>query len=264
MFTFNKFDIDYSHKLDFATSPQDEYYKHMHTFYEIIFFCKGDVNYAVESEVKKLEPGDVVLIQPGKYHFASVNKNHRYERFVLKLPETLIPDYLAKKLNESRNYYSKMSSLNSYFENLEKYFEDPILEDEDKKTLMVAETLKILIHITHADLESHNDSDEIIRKVVSYIEKNISSEITLTSLSQEMNYSKSYLSNVFKNKMHCSLMQYIKSKKCFYAYKLIQYGEKPLDVAYKLGYNEYSTFFRAFKAQFGFSPSEVRNNLEKM
>ena len=263
MFTFKTKDIDYSHKLDFATSPEDEYYKHMHTFYEIIFFCQGDVNYTVESEAKKLEPGDIVLIQQGKYHFASVNKNHRYERYVLKFPESMIPEYLIEKLNNANHYYSKMASLNTCFENIEKCFENEIFEDLDKQTIMIAETLKILVHLTHADLESHNDSDEIIRKVIDYIEKNICVDITLSLLSQSMNYSKSYLSNVFKNKMHCSLMQYIKSKKCFYAYKLIQYGEKPLDVAYKLGYNEYSTFFRAFKTEFGFSPSEVRANLEK-
>lgn len=264
MFNFKAFDIDYSHKLDFATSPQDEYYKHMHTFFEILFFCKGSVNYTVESESRKLEPGDIVLIQPGKYHFATVNKNQRYERFVLKIPEGLIPSYLTAKLGNLKSFFSKMSALNDCFENIENIYNNENLEDEDRKTLMVSETLKILIYLTHEELENTRDNDEITRKVIDYIDKNICSGISLSSLANEIGYSKSYLSSVFKKKMKCSLMQFIKSKKCFYAYKLIQYGEKPLDVAYKLGYNEYSTFFRTFKAQFGFSPSEVKNNLEKM
>ena len=264
MFYFKAFDIDYSHKLDFATSPQDEYYKHMHTFFEILFFCKGSVNYTVESESKKLEPGDIVLIQPGKYHFAVVSKNQRYERFVLKFPESLVPQYLNNKLSTLKNFFSKMSALNDCFERIETIYNNATLDDEDRKTLMIAETHKILIYLTHEGLENRRENDEITRKIIDYIEKNITTDIALSSLANAIGYSKSYLSSVFKKKMKCSLMQYIKSKKCFYAYKLIQYGEKPLDVAYKLGYNEYSTFFRTFKAQFGFSPSEVKNNLDKM
>ena len=264
MFNFKTSDIDFSHKLDFVSSPQDEFYKHMHTFFEIIFFCKGDVNYTVESENRKLEPGDVVLIKPGQYHFAVVNKNRRYERFVLKFPEYLIPKALVNKLADTRNYFSKMSGINSCFEAIEKHYENEILDDDDKQVMMICETIKVLVHLTHSELNSHNDSDEIIEKILNYIEENIAQNITLTSLAQELNYSKSYLSNVFKMKMRCSLMQYVKNKKCFYAYKLIQYGEKPSDVANKLGYCEYSTFFRTFKAQFGFSPSEVKNNIDKM
>ena len=54
MFSFVYKNIDFAHKLDKPSSPTEEYYKHIHSFYEILYFVTGKVTYTVESESRPL------------------------------------------------------------------------------------------------------------------------------------------------------------------------------------------------------------------
>ena len=64
--------------------------------------------------------------------------------------------------------------------------------------------------------------------------------------------------------MHCPIMQYIRSKKVMLAYQKIQSGEKPHAVAEELGFNDYSTFYRAYKSLLGFSPNQKEGVLTRL
>ena len=45
------------------------------------------------------------------------------------------------------------------------------------------------------------------------------------------------------------------------AQKLIRHGKKATEAAVEVGYEDYATFFRNYKKQFGFSPSEQLSTL---
>ena len=55
--------------------------------------------------------------------------------------------------------------------------------------------------------------------------------------------------------MKIGLMEYIKRKKILLAGELIASGTKPTAAAQKLGFAEYSTFFRLYKKYLGKTPS---------
>ena len=101
MFQFVYKDIDFAHKLDQASSPTENYEKHIHYFNEIVLFVTGDANYTVETELRKLQPGDIIYIPSGKYHFATVNSESRYERYVLKFPDEYVHKYIKQKRETS-------------------------------------------------------------------------------------------------------------------------------------------------------------------
>ena len=92
MFSFVYKDIDFAHKMDDSTTPSENFERHMHYFNEILYFVKGDVVYHVESESRQLQPGNIVLIPSGKYHFAVCDLQVPYERYVLKFPDTILPE----------------------------------------------------------------------------------------------------------------------------------------------------------------------------
>ena len=52
-------------------------------------------------------------------------------------------------------------------------------------------------------------------------------------------------------------MKYIKTKRLLAAREMIRIGEKPTNVYLKVKYNDYTTFFRAYKEFFGYSPSDT-------
>ena len=97
-------------------------------------------------------------------------------------------------------------------------------------------------------------NDDIISVLVDYIQAHIKEDLTLAKLIENLHYSGSYLSNLFKKEMHCSLMKYIKTKKIILAQIMIREGKKAVDVCEELKFNDYSTFYRTYVKVLGVSP----------
>lgn len=257
MFKFKYKDIDFSHKLDRASSPQDEYWKHMHPFNEIVFFVKGAAEYTVEAQTQKLQKGSLVFIRSGKFHFATVDKGQDYERYVLKFPDSAIPPYLKEKFDEISPFFTSGYAYDYLFDELDSDFELMNVSEEDIRTLFLCILVKLLVILSHQQEKAEFDTDPVSNQILLYVNQHIKDDLSLSSIATALNYSQSYLANLFKKKMHSSLMQYIRYRKCILAYKMISAGEKPQTVASNLGFKEYSTFFRAYKNIIGVAPSDT-------
>lgn len=245
MFSFVYKSLDFAHKLDKASEPTEDYGKHLHYFNEIIFFVKGDVEYTVEAETRRLSEGDIVLIQSGKYHFATVNSDVDYERYVFKFPNEILPDYLLENIKEFTPFFTNTIRFSMNFSQFETYFGK--FSDEELHTLFACDLLKILIMLCRQPAGySLNQSDGIVKRIINYIDENISSPLSLESLSLHFNYSKSYLSNEFCKYMKIPIMRYIRAKKIIAAHEMILSGEKRSTVAEKMGFENYSTFYRTY------------------
>ena len=246
MFSFVYGNIDFAHKIDNPSSPTEEYYKHMHAFIEILYFVRGDVDYTVESETRTLRPGDVVLISPGKYHFATVNLREKsYERYVLKFPEIMVPGYIKETLLAHRPFFTDTAAYATIFTGLDEYEKN--FSKEETHTLFSGELSKLLIMMNRTASLGKQKANPFIEKIITHINNNITEEITLETLADDLMYSKSYISNEFRKYMHIPVMQYVRSKKILFAHSLIMNGMKKCEAAEKLGFMNYSTFFRAYR-----------------
>ena len=115
MFNFDYKEIDFAHKLNGHTLPSDDFKKHMHDFYELIFFVHGDVDYMIESKSKKLVSNDIILIPAGLLHYGVANVDVEYERYVLKFPLRLINDTLAKEIQDFTCFSGNYPALKELF-----------------------------------------------------------------------------------------------------------------------------------------------------
>ncbi len=254
MFTFTFQNIDFSHKLDYASSPKDEYDKHMHPFVEILYFVSGDAQYSVEGEKRKLYPGECVLIQPGKFHFAEVNQTILYERYVLKFPESLVPEHVKKILFHRSPFFRLTQEQIAIFKCLDNYY--AMMNDDDMYLICVSKLWELFALLNNIKATNDDsDSASVVSKIVRYIEMHLENNLTLAKMSEDLSYSESYISNSFKKEMHIPIMRYIRSKKIIHAHSLIQNGEKPQAVSEKLNFNDYSTFYRQYLKVIGVSPS---------
>ena len=253
MFNFNYKDIDFSHKLDFASSPKDEYTKHMHSFVEILYFVSGDVIYSIDGEKIKLKKGDCVFIRPGRFHFADVNKNISYERYVLKFPENLIPNSIKDKLYSGLTIYNLNKKTEEIFKSLDEYYS--LLNDDYMETICISKLLELLVNLVSSNQKKNKiNNDSLIQKITNYIQEHIEENITLNKISLDLSYSMSYLSNYFNDEMHISIMKYIRTKRIIYAHSLILSGIKPKEVCERMNFNDYSTFYRQYLKIEGISP----------
>ncbi len=92
--------------------------------------------------------------------------------------------------------------------------------------------------------------------VLPYIEENLTKIKSLDEVAEHFFLSPSTLTHQFKSQMGISLMKFIRQKKLLLARSMLEKGEKPLEVAVKCGFSEYTTFYKAYIRFFGIAPSK--------
>lgn len=100
----------------------------------------------------------------------------------------------------------------------------------------------------------------LIDKCTRYIEEHSSQEITAEDLADLCGYSLYHLSSVFRACFGCSIGRYIQEEKMRMAARKLGEGQKISEVAYECGFDTSSGFTKAFRRQYGVSPSEYRNH----
>ncbi len=100
---------------------------------------------------------------------------------------------------------------------------------------------------------------EIIKKSVDYCENNLKSDISVNELSDLSGYSIYHFCRLFQRVTGCSPMEYIRKRRLTNAaIEIFTSLEYIKDIGYKWGFNSHENFIRAFKGQFGISPSQYR------
>lgn len=121
------------------------------------------------------------------------------------------------------------------------------------------------IRIEHRkSTEKYNISNENILKTVNYIEKNITSILTVDKLMEIVPLSRRGLEIKFKECMGVSLYQFILDKKMDYVSDLLLNTDKDLlDIAIEVGFNDVRNVYRLFKKNKGYTPMEFRKKFSK-
>lgn len=258
-FVFNN--IDFAHKIDEVGSPTEVYEKHLHHFYELMFFVKGSVNYVVENKSQKLFSGNLVFIRPAESHYADVNQEYRYERYVVKFDDSFLPKFLIEKLKNVKTFYLNSTKFTPIFKEMQNYTE--MYTPEEAYVLLMGEILKVLIYITNDSGEVDNIYNEQIGNIIAWIDAHIKEPISIERISHEFNYSSSHICNEFKKYVKIPIMKYIKTKKLIAARDEIVSGRKKNEVAEEYSFENYSTFYRLYIKTFKTSPSGKRSKNEK-
>ena len=98
--------------------------------------------------------------------------------------------------------------------------------------------------------------DENIGSILNYINKNLSSDLSIDSISSRFYMSKYYLMHKFKEQTGYTIHNYIIQKRLIMSNLLIKKGRSITDACMESGFNDYSNFSRAFKKIFMLSPKE--------
>ena len=98
-----------------------------------------------------------------------------------------------------------------------------------------------------------------VQKTLWYIESRFRDEFSLTDVAQASGVSKHYLIRAFGKCTGMSVMQYVRRRRLSEAAKALAGGAPEIiSVAMMAGYYSHEAFTRAFRDEFGHSPSQVR------
>ena len=98
--------------------------------------------------------------------------------------------------------------------------------------------------------------EELGARVCAYISENLTEDLSLEKIAKSFFISKFYLCRAFKSYVGSSLHNFIVAKRVALAKRLIDSGEVASSVAYKVGFGDYSTFYRAYVKHIGKAPTE--------
>ena len=103
------------------------------------------------------------------------------------------------------------------------------------------------------------DELSLFQNILSYVESNLQEPLSLDDISGKFFVNKYYVAHLFKDTLGISLHQYIIKKRLDACRSAIVGGEG-ISAAYeKFGFRDYSSFFKAFRKEYGMSPREYQN-----
>ena len=244
---------------------------HSHNYTEVIF-CRtsAGVEYLIGSNRYRIQKGDIVYVPPGVSHRPILPEKMTgpYERDVLWISQEflstmmeLFPDDAAAQ----RDHSIPIRTAGTRWEFLGELFRTGVLEEEAKRPgweiAVMGNTLMILANMKRAYMERSTgpvkaEKPELLDRITAYIEGNYASHITVDDLARQFYVSNSTISHLFKQKMGVSLYRYITQRRLIAA-KLLISGKVPMEeISRRVGFVDYSTFYRAFKQEFGISPRQ--------
>lgn len=260
--------IFFHHTIDEKRQPTDDNYycqPRIHDDqFEIHYLIKGNAEYYIEGKEYELFPGDVICIPKGLLHSVKADLTHvHYDRYVLQFSESILPNNVSiintlyKNLSDSDNPairilkapIVKKYKLEKFFIELEKY---GLKKDKYFYPTAIVSIINFLIEINKI-LEKEALSFAIpavqnatIQKMLDYLQANIEGDVSIKTVAKELYLHEDYLSHLFREHMGISFKQYADIKKMRRAADLIDSGHKPTEVAERLGYLNYSTFYQRF------------------
>ena len=104
-----------------------------------------------------------------------------------------------------------------------------------------------------------------LNNIIEYIETHLEDEINIKEISKSIGMTEYTFQRIFAVLSNISLSEYIRYRRLSNAGQELYYNkDKIMDIAIKYGYNNATSFSRAFEKFHGIKPSEVRKNPERL
>ena len=250
---------------------------HSHNFYEILC-CQnsGDAEYLVGADRYRLQKGDVILIPPGVSHRPLLHEtmSEPYRRDVLWISTELV-DHLEQQVPRENRIEAQKTLLlrtaGTRWEFLGEMFRQGVREYEDKlpgwEEVVLGNTIQLLVYLRRAIHDRSAaplkaEKPELLDQVLAYVEEHLAEKISLSEIAKHFWVSQSTISQTFRNKLGVSFYRCVTQQRLIAAKSLIIEGNPLESVGQKVGFSDYSSFYRALKQEFGISPRQVRKKQE--
>lgn len=255
------------------TTRRFQYGSHIHTyFYEIHFLIRGNAEFAVEGMRKKLEHGDVTVIPPGEIHRPYINDNSEYERVVFHISEKLLAELSTPRTNlqsmfkkaEMHFIHFTEAELNDfllYMKRVNENVDNPNLPGADilQQSYLNIILMQLLDKLQVAggnSNEKYAELSPVIGAALDYIKIHLTEDISVQSIADYLNISRSYLSRIFKERTGYTLWNYVISKRLILSQKLIMEGRSVTEACFDSGFRDYAHFIKSFSGTFGVPPKK--------
>lgn len=236
---------------------------HSHPFCEILFVLSGSGEIHIEEKTYSIQKGDIIVYNPFTEHCETTFNEDGIELAFFGITDfqlgKLPPDCLIDE-NASPVLHTGESEpqFDFYFRTLA----DEVYENEQYSDIMARYLARMIMirilrlaNITEAKLVPN----AIFTRIHQYLSQNFAKIESMEQICEELNISKYYLSQVFRQYMGTPPMHYVTQKRISHAKKLLQETEMTATaIGEECGYKDHVLFFKAFKKVEGVTPLAYR------
>lgn len=246
----------FNHIYNKSPNP-DSFVLHTHDTPELLFIKQIDGCHIVEDREYPLSGMDLIIVPPAVHHGIRLYSDAPYERYDICFD----PGLPGEKFDRIYNTVTVLNCaenriINEIFRKADYYAEVFSGEEfESVSKLLITEIFYNILTLDRSESIPPIISNPILSRAVEYINRNIFTIRSVSEISDALYVTESYLFGIFKKQLHTSPKKYINAKRLHAARSAISMGEKPSEVFSRVGFGDYTTFYRSYVNFFGHAPS---------
>ena len=241
----------------------DDFSLHYHDVTELLFVKGGDVCYEVGEKKYELKKNTLVISRPDVSHRIYSEGETDYERYNMLFDEKKLPFELYERIPRELNVinFDGNKTVMQAVERMDTYCQK--LHGEDLERILFGIINEILMNVI---IETERDEGDDVRLAptimgaVRYIEENLCTVEGIDEICRELYISKSHLHHLFASELNTSPKKYILDKRLERARQALTSGDRATEIYSECGFGDYSSFFRAYKKKYGYSPADTPKN----
>lgn len=255
----------------------------VHDFWEMVYVDSGEVLITADKNNYILKRGELIFHKPNEFHTISSNKKTPANVFVISfasLSQSMI--YFKNRkmvLPEPLKHYIK-TLIREGRETFDLPFNNPELRELKLNAAspfgsqqIIRTTLEQLLIMLIRTQEQHSKAPSIfpdkesmdnhlVNAVLDILKEHIYGTITVEEICSKLNYSKTYISKIFNQNCHCTIVEFYTDLKIKEAKKLIRENTYTFtEISNMLCFNNPHYFSRVFKKKTNMTPREYLNSV---
>lgn len=257
---------------------------HNHEFFEYVHVVEGEIETIIDGDKVILKKGDLCLLNKKAVHSIKTKGEHNrsYNGIIMdRFRENLIRQMPANhpltqfydNQDTDRNYIHFKTRDFERVQHISHHMIDEYFLDKPEShmavtgfyLILMTELIRLYSFVLEGQCITSQDteSDASIQKILRYLQQNYQ-HASIDSVAAYFHFNPSYMSRFIKKEIGKSFTEILKEIKLNKAKTLLENSKRSVeDIAYEVGYNSVSHFYKVFKSSEGITPIEYKNKSYK-
>ena len=225
------------------TTPHHSYGPAIRTHWLFHYIIEGRGIFVIDGQTHHLGAGDMFVIPPDKITYYEADGENPWNYTWIGFTSTLELPFLME------NHYFHLPAVSEIFFDMKRFRN----YENGRSAFLCGHIYEILSII----LENDKKNSQYVERAINYIRIKYMNPISIDDIAKQLNISRNYLSNLFKQETGMSPKNYLTKIRLENAVSLMtKFNERPTVAAPAVGYPDFYHFSKIFKQHYGLSPRD--------